>query len=402
MRILLITPHFYPENFKTNDLTDALTEAGHQVTVLTGQPHYPFGRVFAGYSNWTRWRDHYGETEIIRFPIFPRGKGKSWQLALNYFSFLLSSLILGLPRARGRNFDASLVFASSPITVAIPGLVFKKFSGVPLVVWVQDIWPESVQSVGAIRHPLLIKGLSRMVSWIYAHCDRILIQSEAFRPSVLKHGAKPENVKLLCNWTDASIENARTSKREKSSEFNILYAGNLGKAQALDSVMEAVRLTQDSNLKWRFLGDGPFKNRLMEQAALFGLKNIEFLDPVAVQQVPEYLGAADALLLPLAEEEAFLSVIPSKTQAYLSTGRPILAHARGAVANLIAETSTGLVSHPRDAKALAENALALSQWPKEEIERIAGNGLNTYKERFSRQAGIQNLLSHLEQVSHEK
>ena len=402
MRILLITPHFYPENFKTNDLALSLKAEGHEVLVLTGQPHYPAGRIFKGYTFWRRLNDTYEGIRVVRCPIQPRYAGKAWQLALNYISYAISTTLFGLPRVIFWRPQITLIFASSPITVAIPGLVLRKFRKVPVTLWIQDLWPESVRSVKMVGDGWVMRILRAVVRFIYTRCDLILMQSEKFRESVLRHGARESGVAVLHNWTDVHFSPIRDVVSQRAGDtFEILYAGNMGHAQGLDSVIRAAEITQatcEPALNWHFLGDGPVKAHFENLARERGLKNIKFSASVPAAEMSSFYDQADALLLPLADEEAFWAVLPSKTQSYLAVGRPILAHACGSVAELIAETDTGLISHPGDAEALAANAVKISRWSSDRKREVSRNGLTAIEQRFSRASGIRSLVQNLERV----
>src|SRR3990167_4950191 len=149
MNILIITQYFWPENFRINDLAESLALRGHQVTVLTGKPNYPTGKFFPGYSFLRKDQEIYHGITIIRAPLLARGKNSKLRLALNYLSFAIFASIVGLLKCRHKP-DVIFVFEPSPITVAIPAIVYKTFRKVPVILWVQDLWPESVIAVGAI------------------------------------------------------------------------------------------------------------------------------------------------------------------------------------------------------------------------------------------------------------
>ncbi len=150
MKILIVTQYFWPETFRINDLAQGLIERGHQVTVLTGLPNYPGGKFFEGYGYRGPYRQDYGGVDVIRVPLIPRGNGGGFQLALNYFAFAVSGAVLAPLRCRG-SFDAILVFEPSPITVGVPAIVLRALKRVPLLFWVQDLWPESLSATGAVK-----------------------------------------------------------------------------------------------------------------------------------------------------------------------------------------------------------------------------------------------------------
>ena len=180
MRILIVSQYFAPESFKINDLVRHLKARGHELEVVTGMPNYPLGKFYQGYGLFKKWTEIWDGVRIVRSPIWPRRRGGAFNLSLNYLSYVLSATFLGLPRLSGR-FDCAFAFSVSPITSCLPAIFYKWVTGTPVVIWVQDLWPESVRAVGAIRNPILMGLLESLVRFIYRNSDVILIQSEAFR-----------------------------------------------------------------------------------------------------------------------------------------------------------------------------------------------------------------------------
>ena len=193
MKILIISQYYWPESFRINDLAIGLKTSGHEVSVLTGLPNYPSGRLFDGY-NWNSFgKSTYEGITILRVPLLPRKKGKPWQLILNYFSFVFFSCLYGPFLCRDK-YDLIFVFEPSPFTVGIPGTFFRFLKNAPMIFWVQDLWPESIEATGAIRSPFLLSLVGRMVRFIYKRCDRVLIQSRSFEVPVIKAGANSEKI----------------------------------------------------------------------------------------------------------------------------------------------------------------------------------------------------------------
>ena len=183
MKILIVTQYFWPESFRINDLALGLKERGHMVTVLTGMPNYPSGRLFQGYGLFSQSKDEFQGILIHRVPLIPRGKGERWRLALNYLSFTCFASLLAPLRCRGV-FDLIFVYEPSPITVGLPALVLKPLKRAPIIFWVHDLWPESLSATEAVRSEPVLRSVAKLVRFIYRRCDRILVQSEGFIPSV--------------------------------------------------------------------------------------------------------------------------------------------------------------------------------------------------------------------------
>ena len=198
MRILIITQYFWPETFRINDLAKGLVDLGHEITVLTGKPNYPDGKFYDGYGFFRKSRDEYCGIEVVRAPVIPRGKGSSIRLVVNYISFAIFASFVALRKCY-RSYDLIFVYEPSPITVGIPAILLKKVARVPIIFWVQDIWPESLTATGAIKSKLIIKLVRTLVKVIYKACDLILVQSEAFVSSIRSLGIEESRIRFYPN-----------------------------------------------------------------------------------------------------------------------------------------------------------------------------------------------------------
>ena len=183
MRLLIVSQYFWPENFRINDLASEFVRKGHSVTILTGIPNYPEGKVFQDFRLSPQRFDVYEGANIVRVPIIPRGT-RNITLALNYLSYALSATTIGAWKLRGKSFDVIFVFQLSPVTVGIPGALFRWLKRAPMVMWVLDLWPESLVSVGAIKSKWILRFVRFLVNAIYKKCDLILAQSRSFIPRI--------------------------------------------------------------------------------------------------------------------------------------------------------------------------------------------------------------------------
>lgn len=166
MRILFVSQYFWPESFRGNEIAFELAKRGHEVTVLTAKPNYPGGRFFKGYNFFHPREELVQGVRIIRTPIFPRGSGRGVPLLANYASFVFFGLWATLFRM-GRNYDVIFVQQLSPVFAALPGIWMKHRLGIPLVLWVLDLWPESITAASKVKSPALIRWVTRMVQKIY-------------------------------------------------------------------------------------------------------------------------------------------------------------------------------------------------------------------------------------------
>ena len=243
MRILIVSQYFWPENFRINDLAVGLVERGHEVTVLTGIPNYPAGNFFPGYGWFRKTRENYKGVRILRVPLLPRGSGSGLRLALNYLSFALSACLLAPFLCRGK-FDLIFVCQLSPVTVGLPALLLKKLKKVPILFWILDLWPESLAATGAVRSPRVLAQVEKLVSFIYRGCDKIVVASQGFLPSIFAKGVSVARTDYFPNWYEPEYrtEPAFTGKILSSvlpAGFRVMFAGNIGVAQDFGTILSA-------------------------------------------------------------------------------------------------------------------------------------------------------------------
>ena len=296
MNILILTQYFWPESFRINDLAQALAERGHEVTVLTGMPNYPGGRLYEGYGLLRPAEERYGRVRVLRVPLLPRGPGRGWRLAINYLSFTLSASLLGPWRCRGP-FD--VLFATSDPRPS--SSASRPFSAtvrrVPLLFWVQDLWPESLRATGAVTSPALLGAVARVTRFIYRRCDRVLVQSLRFVEPVVDRGRAGAGA-LPAQLGGEPVRAARARARgEELSEvphgFRVVFAGNIGAAQSFETILEAACLLGDlPDLHWVVVGDGHRRAWVEEQVRARGLeRTVHLLGSRPVAAMPRYLGA---------------------------------------------------------------------------------------------------------------
>lgn len=394
MKILVVSQYFHPENFRVNELVSTLVGSGHDVTVLTGVPNYPQGKVFPGYGSFRPSEEQIFGARVLRVPMFARGQGRAWQLALNYLSYALTASLAVWTRLRG-HFDAIFVFEVSPITVGFPAAAARRRFGAPVLFWVLDLWPESVSATGAVRNDRVLAGLEAMVRWIYARCDDVLVQSQAFVARVTAQGVPEDRVHYFPNWIEAGydVEQAQAEPAD-SGQIRIVYAGNIGAAQDFPAVVEAATLVRDKlpKVRWVIAGDGRMASWLREKVEHRGLKdNFEFLGQLPAASIPTLFASADALLVSLRSDPIFALTVPGKVQSYLASGRPILAMLDGEGARIIAESGGGLAVAAGDARALAEKVVALAAMNPSERQSMGRQGRDYAEKEFGRRALFERL-----------
>lgn len=409
MRILLVSQYFWPENFRINDLVRELVQRGHEVTVLTGLPNYPDGKFF---SEFVRDPDRfacYEGAQVIRVPMLPRGQG-GLRLLLNYLTFALSASLVGLWRLRGRKFDIIFTYQLSPVTVGLPAALMRFIKRAPMVFWVQDLWPETLHAVGAVKSSFGMWAVSRLVAFIYKRCDLILAQSRSFIPQIRKYAPSASSVLFFPNWSDPAVDVVSVSPArevpDRPGSFNVLFAGNIGEAQDFPAILAAAeRLKlQQTRVRWLIVGDGRMacwvaeevkRRRLDEQVLLLGRFPSE--------RMPSFFKHADALLVSLKDEPIFSMTIPSKLQTYLGSGVPVLAMLNGEGADVVSESGSGITCQAGDHEALTSAVLKLFGMTIQERRAMGLKGLLVSESEFDRHKLITRLEGWFEKLRvHDK
>lgn len=401
MRILIVTQYFWPESFMINDVVKALVKLGHQVVVATGKPNYPDGNIFPGYRANGVQRELFDEqTLIVRVPTWPRKHGGAKNLILNYLVFVFAGMFC-LPWAlRGLKFDAILVYAPSPITQTIPAILLKWIKRTPLALWVQDLWPESLQATGFVRNKKALTAVGYMVYWIYKGCDLLLAQSKAFI-APLNEYANLSKIRYQPNSfpeqsTEALVDGPAALIATLEKRFCVVFAGNLGQVQALDCVIDAAELLKDHpDISIVLVGSGSKSEWLAQQKRERGLDNLELPGRFPMQTMPSIFSRAGALLVSLEDDPIFELTIPSKIQAYLAAGKPVLASLNGEGAQVVLEAKAGLASPAGDSAALAANILKIKQMPSDERDTLGRQGKSYFLEYFEIESQARHLAETL-------
>ena len=351
MRILILTQYFWPENFRVNDLTADFVERGHQVTVLTGIPNYPAGKVFEEFRREPeKFADFHG-AEIVRIPMLARGQG-NLRLLANYTSFVLSGLTLGAWKLRGRKFDVIFVFMISPVTAVIPAIFQRWLKRAPLFVWILDLWPETLEAVGVVRSPRLLALVGKLVSFIYRRTDHILVQSRSFMNNVRTYAGPEAQVSYFPGWAEPifkrdldTVEPAPEVQRFTDS-FNVLFAGNVGEAQDFPAILDAAEaLAPECQARILVVGNGRMTPWVEKEIARRRLgERVVLLGRFPLERMPSFFKASDALLVSLKKDKIFAMTVPGKVQSYLAAGVPLIGMLDGEGAKVIEESGAGLVA----------------------------------------------------------
>ena len=399
MKVLVVTQYFWPENFRVNDLVTHLCESGHEVTVLTAEPNYPVGRIFPEYAKDPGAFSRYGSADIVRVPVVPRGKG-SLQLVMNYFSFAALACILAPWKLRRTSFDVIFVNQLSPVLVALPGLMMRILRRKPMAMWIQDLWPDTLDAVGVTKGGLGFRLMGALTSFIYRHCDLILTQSRRFVPLVRERAKRDVPVLYLPNWAGPASSETQPPAPEipyRPDLLTILFAGNVGAAQDFPTILEAASaLRHREDIRWIVVGDGSMSDWLDEEIQKRGLSE-KMLTPgrFPVERMPSFFAHADALLVSLQDRPIYSMTVPSKVPSYMQAGLPLLCMVGGEATDIVRTAGAGLVVRPGDGAGLARAVEELASLSLAERQRMGANARRYAAEEFDASRLNARLQNHL-------
>lgn len=385
----MVSQYFWPENFRINDLVKEWVQRGHEVTVLTGIPNYPVGKVFDVYQAQPSAFAAYEGAEVVRVPMLPRGNG-GLRLMLNYLSFVVGGGAFGPWRLRGKPADVIFVFEPSPVTVGIPALWQGKIKKAPVVFWALDLWPETLAAVGVVRSPRVLGWVGHLVRFIYNRCTLVLGQSRGFLGSIAHYCDDSAKIRYFPSWAedvfmDDSVKPA-PEVPEWTDGFTVVFAGNIGEAQDMPAVLDAAeRLKGHTRIRWVIVGDGRKSDWLKSEICRRGLdKQVLLPGRFAVERMPSFYAHADALLVSLKRDPVFSMTIPGKVQSYLMAGIPLLGMLDGEGAAVIRDAQAGLACDAGDSAGLAQAVLALAAMPSVERKQLGLNGQKYAQQEFGR------------------
>ena len=390
-RILLLTQWFDPEpTFKGLVFARELVRQGFEVEVLTGFPNYPGGKVYPGYRiKWLQ-REVIDGVQVTRVPLYPDHGQSAVKRVLNYASFAASSLFYGLFMAK----RADVIYAyHPPLTVGITASLLRLLRRMPVVYDIQDMWPDTLRATGMLNNPRALNLVAKVCQWVYRQVDHIVVLSPGFKRLLMERGVPAGKLDVIYNWADEASLTAPQghlpAEFPGTDRFRILFAGNMGKAQALDAVLDAANLLQErkSRVSFVMLGGGVEVSRLKQRAAQLKLDNVVFLPPVPMAEVGTMLNAADALLVHLRKDPLFEITIPSKTQAYMAVGKPLLMAVDGDAAALMQQSGGGLIAESQNPTSIAQAAESMAAMNSSQIEIIGRRAQNYYQNQLSLEAG---------------
>ena len=397
----LVTQWFPPEPVQQPEwLADALGEQGWDVTVLTGIPNYPDGEVQDGFRAWEFRRETLNGRRVRRTPLYPSHDGSAAGRVFNYLSWAVTASVGGLGDLRRS--DVALVY-SSPATAALPAMAARALARRPFVLMIQDLWPDSIFAsgfmTGGFTGRIAKTGLGGFSQLAYRMASSIAVISPGMRDLLIERGVSPEKVHLVYNWVDESLfhpaerdPQLRSSLGIASDDFVLMYAGNHGAAQDLANVVQAIGLvTSERKIHLILVGDGVEKATLQELAHHVAPRRIHFLDPRPPSAMAPVMDAADFQLVSLRDDPLFHITMPSKVQAILASGQPILVSAPGDAARVAVNSGAGLAVAPGDPQALAEAIQDAALLGPDELNQLGSKASHYYHEHMAERIGVAQL-----------
>jgi colanic acid biosynthesis glycosyl transferase WcaI len=397
MRVLIISQLFDPEpDLKGLPMARQLQDRGHEVEVLTGFPNYPGGSLYPGYSlrPWTR--GMVDGIPVRRLMLYPSHDRNGSRRALSYLSFGVSAALLGPWLTR----RPDIVYVYNLVTLMPAARLISRLSGAKVVLDIQDLWPESVASSGMLRSGKALEWLHRWSNASYRAADQIVVLSPGFKENLIGRGIPADQVQVIYNWAAESAgPDAASYPMETQAPhgggggFEVLFAGTMGVMQGLDVVIEAARLLRNRapDVRFTLVGSGVDQERLMKLGA--GMENVRFLPRRPGSEMGVLFESADALLVHLKDDPLFRITIPSKIQAYLQAGRPILCGVQGDAADLVNQAGAGRTFRPEDAGDLSDAVLHLQAQTPAALREMGARGRRFYHEQLALACGVDRMES---------
>ena len=404
MKFLFFSHYFWPENFRINELALFFSSKHKENYILTGYPSYPNKGLFKKKTNKENIENStdYQKLNIIRVPVFLRNNNNV-SIILNYISFFFSSLILGGFKIVKKNFDIIFIFCPSPIFSAIPGVIFKLIFKKKSVLWILDLWPNTLIDLKIVKNKLIIKILKTIIKFIYDNTDLILAQSE----SMCEEIKKTTDTKCIYfpSWPEENIGNDYNLFSDKilpckKNQIKILFTGNIGEAQSFETLIECAKLlSQKQIVKWIIVGDGRWKKKLEKLIEINKLNDdFQLIENVPLEEIRSFFNHADALYLSLKKNETFNRTIPGKLQTYMTSKKPIIASISGEASRIIKDAQCGFVSDAEDHLALKDNIVAFYNLDINKKKELGLNGKNYSDINFNKKNILNNLNIEIKKI----
>lgn len=394
MKILVVSQHYWPEPFPSTDLCEALASRGHKVHVITDVPNYPMGIVYPEYRRGKRRKEYRNGVRIYRTFTVGRRNNILFRM-LNYYSFSLSSSRFS--RKLKEDYDVVLAIQSSPIMMVRAALAYAKRCGKKTAFYTMDLWPASLAAGGVGENSPIYKLFFRVSEKLYKRADRILITSRMFREYLQDNfGISQKKIGYLPQYASDALE-AVPPKAEKDT-VDLMFAGNVGAAQSLKTVLEAAEILRDEpRLRFHIVGDGSELENLQQLAQDKKLDNVIFHGRKPPEEMPRYYAMADGMIVTLTADPFIGMTLPAKVQSYMAAGKPVLAAANGEIPQVLEEAGCGYCAPAEDGAAFARAVRQFMDCP--EKEKLGQNARNYYRTYFTKEKFIVKLEQELEALA---
>lgn len=380
--ILVITQYFYPETFRINDMCQEWVKRGYKVTVVTGIPNYPMGKIFPGYGFTKKRRENWSGVDIVRIPLIPRGSSSIGMVA-NYLSFVISGYWWKC--FTDIKADYVFTFEVSPMTQGLLGVWYAQKYKVPNYIYVQDLWPENVEIVTGIHNPIIIKPIQKMVDYIYKHNDAIFATSPSFVKEIQKHVEDKGKVHYWPQYAEdfyKPMEKKPMPEITDDDSFKIAFTGNIGKAQGLNILPKAAELLKGEKIKFVIVGDGRYQAELEKEIKERQVEDMFVMVPrQPAERIPELLACCDAAFISFQDNDLWKKTIPAKLQSYMACGMPIIAAAEGETERIIRDAECGVCCKIGDVVGLVE---VIQQLLAENKEQLSENSRKYFENNFDK------------------
>ena len=392
--------YFQPEPiFKGLPLARALLDLGHEVEVLTGFPNYPGGKIYSGYRLKLYQHEVIDGIKVTRLPLYPSHSRSGIRRIFNFLSFGFAAFLLG-PWFVKR---PDVIYVYNLVTLGPAWRILRLLYGSKVVVDVQDLWPESVSASGMMKSRIATQVLELSCRSQYKSANKLVVLSPGFKQNLTARGIDEKKIEVIYNWCDESSISVPESNPEDaarfqfSHRFNIVFAGTMGVSQSLDCVLEAANAVEKElpDVQFTFVGGGIEVPRLRNKAS--NLSNVQFLDPMPPSEIGTVLANADVLLVHLKDDPIFRITIPSKIQAYLFAGKPILCGVRGDASDLVQKSGSGVSFMPDDSDSLIKAVRKFRSMTSDELRSMGKTGRTFYESELSMAQGVH----HIEKVLRE-
>ena len=404
MRILILSQYCFPEtDMKSLPLAKKLQARGHEVEILTGYPNQPTGKLFPGYSMKLFFSEYIDGIKINRVPLYINHSKSKIKRVLNYLSFVLSASFIGVWMVR----KPQVIYTyHGPATIAIPAVFIKYIYRSKILYDINDYWPDTLEATGMIQNKCILKLVSYFCVVSYKFFDKINVVTNGFKDKLLACGVPESKISVIYNWS-LPIDSQNCSAFENyhhlyKNNFTIIYAGNIGLAQSLGVLIDAVIKLKEAklkNIKILMIGDGTQKQFLIEEIRKHNLEDYFcFTGFIPAINVGRFLVEADILFLHLKNDPLFSITLPSKLGSYFSLGKPVLCGVPGESSDIVKRLNSGLCFISDNSNDLSKKIALAMQLDKSELKKMGENGKYFYDENISFDIGVMKFENILKQI----